>query len=437
MNLWKNFSSAQKSTVTLCFILCALFSTSIKANVALMDRVVAIVNNDIVLLSELNQRTASVYRSIKNSGTQAPPEEILKKQVLERLISERLQLNIGINAGVRIADQEIDQTVSKLAASNNLSLQEYVKQVRASGSSLAALRQDIANEMIMTQVQQGIVMRGIHISEQELNNFLNSEEGKLITSPDIKLGQILISVSSSATSAEIDDAKKKLDAVIKKINQGADFKQLAIANSDDQSALEGGDLGWRKQAQLPSLFTNALEDLKPGEVSQAIRSGAGFHLLKLYQRRGGEKKLIEQHFVRHILLKPNQVRNETQTVKFLSDLREKILAGDDFLAMAKQHSEDPGSALKGGDLGWSRPGLFVPEFEKVMSSIALNAISEPFQSQFGWHILQVTERRMQDFSDDILRNRADSLLRQRKFTEELQVWLQKIRDEAYVEIKEI
>ena len=284
MNLWKIFSSAKKGVATLCFVLCALISTSIKANVALLDRVVAIVNDDIVLLSELNQRTASVYSSIKNSGTQAPAEEILKKQVLERLISERLQLNMGINAGVRISDQEIDQTVSRLAASNNLSLQEYVKQVHASGSSMTALRQDIANEMIMTQVQQGIVMRGIHISEQELNNFLNSEEGKLMTSPDIKLGQILISVSSSATSAEIDDAQKKIDAIIKKINQGADFKQLAIANSDDQSALEGGDLGWRKQAQLPSLFTDALEDLKPGEISQVIRSGAGFHLLKLYQR---------------------------------------------------------------------------------------------------------------------------------------------------------
>ena len=437
MNLWKIFSPAQKSVATLSFVLCALISTSIKANVALLDRVVAIVNDDIVLLSELNQRTVSVYSSIKNSGTQAPAEEILKKQVLERLISERLQLNMGINAGVRISDQEIDQTVSRLAASKNLSLQEYVEQVHASGSSMTALRQDIANEMIITQVQQGIVMRGIHISEQELNNFLNSEEGKLMTSPDIKLGQILISVSSSATSAEIDDAQKKIDAIIKKINQGADFKQLAIANSDDQSALEGGDLGWRKQAQLPSLFTDALEDLKPGEISQVIRSGAGFHLLKLYQRRGGEKKLIEQHFARHILLKPNQVRNETQTVKFLSDLREKILAGDDFFAMAKQHSEDPGSALKGGDLGWSTPGLFVPEFEQTMSNIPLNAISEPFQSQFGWHILQVTERRMQDFRDDILRNRADSLLRQRKYSEELQVWLQKIRDEAYVEIKEI
>lgn len=437
MNLWKIFSPVQKSVISLSFILCALISTSIEAKVALLDRVVAIVNDDIVLLSELNQRTALVYSSIQKSGTQAPADEILKKQVLERLISERLQLNMGLNAGVRIADQEIDQTIARLAASNNLSLQEYIDQVHASGSNMDALRQNIANEMIMTQVQQGVVMRGIHISEQELNNFLNSEEGKLMTSPDIKLGQILISVSSAATIAEINDAQKKLDAIIEKINQGDDFKQLAIANSDDQSALEGGDLGWRKQAQLPNLFTEALEGLKPGEISRTIRSGAGFHLLKLYQRRGGEEKLIEQHFARHILLKPNQIRNETQTLEFLTDLREKILAGDDFQTLAKQHSEDPGSALKGGELGWSTPGLFVPIFEQTMNSIALNEISEPFQSQFGLHILQVTERRMQDFSDDILRNRADSLLRQQKYSQELQVWLQKIRDEAYVEIKEI
>jgi len=437
MNLWNIFNPAQKSAFTLSFIVCALASTSIEAKVALLDRVVAIVNDDIVLQSELNQRTVSVYSSIQKSGTQPPAEDILKKQVLERLISERLQLNIGFNAGVRIADQEIDQTISRLAAGSNLSVQDYIAQVHASGSTMTALRQDIANEMIMAQVQQGSVMRGIHISDQELNNFLNSQEGKLMTSPDIKLGQILISVSSAATTSEINDAQKKLDSISEKINQGDDFKQLAIANSDDQSALEGGDLGWRKQAQLPSLFTEALKGLKPGEVSKSIRSGAGFHLLKLYERRGGEKNLIEQHFARHILLKPNQVRDEAETVKFLADLRKKILAGDDFFALAKQHSEDPGSALKGGDLGWSTPGLFVPEFEQTMSSIAVNEVSEPFQSQFGWHILQVTERRMQDFSNEILRNRADNLLRQRKYSEELQVWLQKIRDEAYIEIKEI
>jgi peptidyl-prolyl cis-trans isomerase SurA len=285
------------------------------------------------------------------------------------------------------------------------------------------------------QVQQGSVMRSIHVSAQELNNFLNSEEGKLMTSPDINLGQILISAPSTANG--ITSSQDKLNVIIAQLEQGADFKQLAIASSDDQSALEGGDLGWRKQAQFPSLFIEAIEGLQPGEISKPLRSGAGFHVLKLYDRKGGGEQLIEQHFARHILLKPNQIRNQAETVALLNDLRQQAQDTDGFFALAKQYSEDPGSALKGGELGWSSPGLFVPEFENTMSSISLNEISQPFQSQFGWHILQVTDRRMQDFSDEILRNRADNLLRQRKYSEELQVWLQKIRDEAYVEIKEI
>jgi peptidyl-prolyl cis-trans isomerase SurA len=437
MNLWKVFNLAQSKAVYPAMLLGVLLATSVEAKVAVLDRVAAIVNDDIVLQSELNQRTAAIYVNLQASGTQSPNKEVLKKRVLEQLISERIQLNMGFNAGVRIKASEIDQTIARLAASNNLSAQDYLANAETGGTPISVLRQEIANEMIMMQVQQGSVMRGIHISEQELNNFLNSEAGKLMNSPDINLGQILISVPSSATMSEIAAAQEKLDSISAQISQGTDFKQLAIANSDDQSALEGGDLGWRKQAQLPSLFTDALEGLMPGEVSKSVRSGAGFHLLKLYDRRGGEEKLIEQHFSRHILLTPNQIRNETETIVLLDEIRTRLQAGEAFTTLAKEYSEDPGSALKGGELGWSTPGAFVPIFEQTMSSIALNEISEPFQSQFGWHILQVTDRRMQDFSDKILRNKADNLLRQRKYSEELQVWLQKIRDEAYVEIKEI
>ena len=436
MSLWNNFKPLHNS-ISLCLILCGLASTSAIAKVALLDRVAAIVNDDVVMLSELNERTESIYRNIQESGTQPPAQEIVKTQVLERLITERLQLNIGLKAGVRIPDHEIDQAITRLAASNNLSPQDFLANFQASGESIDALRQQIANEMIMSQVQQGSVMRGIRISDQEINNYLNSEEGKLMTSPDIELGQILISVSSASKANEINEAQEKLDSIIEQINQGADFKQLAITHSDDQSALDGGDLGWRKQAQLPSLFTAAIDDLESGDISKPVRSGAGFHLLKLYNRRGGEEQLIEQHFSRHILLKPNQIRDKKETIALLDDIRSKVQAGGDFFALAKQHSEDPGSALKGGELGWSSPGMFVPKFEATMDSITLNEVSAPFESQFGWHILQVTERRMQDFSDDILRNRADNLLRQRKYSEELQVWLQRIRDEAYVEIKEI
>lgn len=435
MNLWKNFNLALKRAIIISLVLGIHISMPTQAKVAVLDRVAAIVNDDIVLQSELDQRTASIFRNIQDSGTQPPALDILQKQVLERLISERLQLTIGFNAGVRISDSEIEQTIARLAANSNLSVQEYKEQIAMGGESIEDLRDNIANELIIMQVQQGSVMRSIHVSAQELNNFLNSEEGKLMTSPDVNLGQILISAPSTANG--ITSSQDKLNVIIAQLEQGADFKQLAIASSDDQSALEGGDLGWRKQAQLPSLFIEAIEDLQPGEISKPLRSGAGFHVLKLYDRKGGGEQLIEQHFARHILLKPNQIRNQAETVALLNDLRQQAQDTDGFFALAKQYSEDPGSALKGGELGWSSPGLFVPEFENTMSSISLNEISQPFQSQFGWHILQVTDRRMQDFSDEILRNRADNLLRQRKYSEELQVWLQKIRDEAYVEIKEI
>lgn len=437
MNLWKTFNLRATQATVLGLALSALSTLSAQANVAVLDRVAAVVNDDIVLQSELDQRTASIYRSIQQSGTKPPPLEVLRNQVMERLITERLQLNMGFNAGVRISDSEIDQTIARLAAGNNLSVQQYLQQINTSGESMSDLRENIANEMIIMQVQQGSVMRGIHVSEQELNNFLSSEEGKLMTSPGVNLGQILIAVPATASAEKISASQQKLNDIIAQIDEGADFKQLAITNSDDQSALEGGDLGWRKQAQLPSLFADAIENLQPGEVSKTIRSGAGFHILKLYDRRGGGEQLIQQHFARHILLKPNQIRDEAATIALLSDLRQQALDGGDFFALAKQHSEDLGSALKGGELGWSTPGLFVPEFEQTMNKIEINEISAPFQTQFGWHILQVTERRMQDFSDEILRNRADNLLRQRKYSEELQVWLQKIRDEAYVEIKEI
>ena len=433
MSLWKSF----KLNIVTQLALSTAFSSAVLAEVVLLDRVAAIVDDNIVLQSELEQRTANIYRQIQQSGTEPPAVEIVKKQVLERLILERLQLNIGDKAGVRIADQEIDQTIARIAASKNISVEDYIAQIHASGETMAKIRQEIANEIIIMQVQQGTVMRGIEISGQELNNFLNSEEGKLVTSPDVLIGQILLSAPSTATVDELESIKNKLSGITQQLVEGADFKQLAIANSDDQSALEGGDLGWRKLAQLPLLFSETLENLELGEVSEPIRSGAGFHLLKLYVRKGGGEELVEQHFARHILLMPNQIRDEQQTIELLEDIRTQIIDGADFSKLAKQHSKDPGSALKGGSLGWSTPGLFVPEFEQTMGSIALNEISAPFQSQFGWHILQVTERRMQDFSDDILRNRADNLLRQRKYSEELQVWQQKLRDEAYIEIKEI
>ena len=392
-------------------------------------------DDDVVLQSELNRRMSSIIKQIKQSNTTAPPEDLLKKQVLDRLISERIQLSIGYNAGVRISDDELNQAIGRVAASNNLSIDQYIDRLTMEGTSLSIIREEVRHELIIMRVQQASIMRRIRVSDQELNNFLNSEEGQLVSSPDVNIGQILLAVSSNASKASIDRVSNQAMDLYQQIQDGKDFKELALSYSMDQSALQGGDLGWRNMAQLPKIFSQEIDLLTLGTVSEPIRSGAGFHLIKLYDRRGGDAKLIEQTLVRHILLEPNALRNKLETKKFLQQIKNQVLAGEDFEQLAKAHSEDKSSALDGGNLGWSTPGMFVPEFEATMNNIAIGEISEPFESQFGWHILQVTDRRQQDFSEEILRNRAQNLIRQRKYDEELQVWLQEIKDEAFIEIK--
>ena len=430
MNLWKISKKSALICASVLFV-----SIGATAQITLLDKVIAVVDDDIVLQSELDQRMATIFTQIQQSGTKAPPQDILLQQVLDRLISERLQLNIGYNAGIRIGDEELNQAIARIASSNKLTMEEYVAQIHTQGSTVAVVREQIRNEITIMRVQQGKVMRRIRISEQELDNFLNSEEGRFLTSPDVNVGQILLSVPSGTSLEETDAILARAKELQAQAVDGTDFRQLAIANSADQSALQGGDLGWRKMAQLPGVFIDAVEQMDIGQVSDPIRSGAGYHLLKLYERRGGGEQLIEQHFARHILVKPNQIRDQETTVALLNKLRDRSIAGEDFAALAKEFSEDPGSALKGGELGWSTPGMFVPEFEQTMGSIALNEVSAPFSSQFGWHILQVTDRRNEDFSTNILRNRAQNMLRERKYEEELQVWLQEIRDEAFIEIK--
>ena len=417
-------------------LLLATVSITASAQLEILDRVAAVVDEDVVLESEVQRRLASIYNQIKQSGTQPPPQEILLQQVLERLISERLQLNMGYDAGIRITDAELNDALARIASSNELTMEQYAEQVHASGSTLSNVREEIRNEMILMRVQQGQVMRRIRISSQELDNFLNSEEGRFMTSPDVNVGHILLPVPSGKSNDEVNAIRERAQALLDEANSGTDFRQLAIANSADQTALQGGDLGWRKMAQLPGVFIEAVEKLKINQISEPIRSDAGYHLIKLYERKGGGEQLIEQHFARHILIKPNQIRDEATVINQLTELRERIKAGEDFALLSKEFSEDPGSALNGGELGWSTPGMFVPEFEQTMGSIEIGEVSAPFLSQFGWHILQVTERRNQDFSENITRNRAQNLLRQRKYEEELQVWLQEIRDEAFVEIKE-
>ncbi|MFO1388743.1 peptidylprolyl isomerase [Cellvibrio sp.] len=402
-----------------------------------LDRVVAIVDEDVVLESELNDRLQAVLSRLKGqySQSQLPEESVLRKQVLEQLIVERVELGLAKRYDIKVEEDEIDQAVERIREKGKMTNEELAADLKRQGLSISGLRAQIRDELTINHLQQGVVSSRIKISPQEIDNFLASSDGKFATSPDYHIGHILIAVPSSADSDTIAAAEKKAKDIYQKLQGGADFAQMAIANSNDQAALQGGDIGWRKLAQLPELFGNQLASLKVGEVTQPFRSGAGFHILKNIEQRGGGQQLIEQTHARHILVKTSEIVDDNQAREKLLALKERIEKGEDFAKLAKENSEDTGSKLSGGDLGWSAPGMFVATFEETLANTPIGKISRPFKSQFGWHILQVLERRKEDMSEQMKRNQAQNVIRSRRFDEEFQLWLTQIREEAFVEIK--
>jgi len=400
-----------------------------------LDRVVAIVDQDVVLESELNARKASVLERLQGQYQQLPAEDVLNKQILEQLIVERIELAMAERYDIAIDESEIDQAIERILQKNNVSQASLEADLVRQGLGLSGLRTQLRNDLAINRLQQGVVNGRIKITEQDIDNFLASSDGKYATSPDYHIGHILLAVSSSADADAVAAAEKKADEVYKKLKAGSDFAQMAISFSNDQAALEGGDIGWRKLAQLPELFGNQLLDLGVGQVTKPFRSGAGFHILKNMEQRGGGEQLVEQTHARHILVKTSEIMDDTQAREKLLKLKARIEKGEDFAKLARENSEDTGSMLGGGDLGWSMPGMFVPAFEEAMANTPIGTVSRPFKSQFGWHILQVQERRKEDMSDKMKRNQAANMLRSRRFDEEFQLWLTQIREEAYVEIQ--
>lgn len=400
-----------------------------------LDRVVAIVDEDVVLESELNDRTQAVLSRLKGQYTQLPEEDVLRKQVLEQLIVERIEIGLAKRYEIKVEDDEIDQAIGRIREKNKMTAEQFSADLKRQGLSLAGLRAQIRDELIISHLQQGVVNNRIKITPQEVDNFLASSDGKFATSPDYHIGHILIAVPGSADADTIAAAEKKAKEIHQKLQNGADFAQTAIANSNDQAALQGGDIGWRKLAQLPELFGNQLAGLKTGEITAPFRSGAGFHILKNIEQRGGGQQLIEQTHARHILIKTSEIMDDNQAREKLLVLKDKIEKGEDFAKLAKENSEDTGSMLSGGDLGWSSPGMFVAAFEETLANTPIGKVSRPFKSQFGWHILQVLERRKEDMSEQMKRNQAQNVIRSRRFDEEFQLWLTQIREEAFVEIK--
>ncbi len=400
-----------------------------------LDRVVAIVDEDVVLESEFKMRKASVMERLRAQYTQLPDEDVLNKQILEQLIVERIELAMAKRYEIEVDESEIDDAINRIIQKNNLTLEQLQKSLEQEGMGLEGLRKQLRNDITINQLQQGVVSNRIKINDRDIDNFLASTDGKFATSPDYHIGHILISVSSEATEADVAEAEKLASSVYKQLNEGADFAKMAITHSKDQAALNGGDIGWRKLAQLPELFSKELANLPVGKVTKPFRSGAGFHILKNIEQTGGGAQMVQQTHARHILIKTSEIMDDRQAREKLLQLKELIEKGADFGKMAKEYSEDTGSMMSGGDLGWAMPGMFVKQFEETMANTEIGQISRPFKSQFGWHILQVLERRQEDMSDQMKRNQAANTIRSRRFDEEFQLWLTQIREEAYVEIK--
>ncbi|ROQ46579.1 periplasmic chaperone for outer membrane proteins SurA [Pseudomonas putida] len=412
-----------------------LLSSTAHAAVQTLDKVVAIVDNDVVMQSQLDQRVREVEQTIAKRGGATPPPGVLDQQVLERLIVENLQLQIGDRSGIRITDEELNQAMDTIAQRNGMNMSQFRAALAHDGLSFDDAREQVRREMIISRVRQRRVAERIQVSEQEVKNFLASDLGKMQLSEEFRLANILIPTPESANSAAIQAAGQQAAAIYQQLKQGADFAQLATARSASENALEGGEMGWRKAAQLPPPFDRLLSTMAVGDVTEPVRTPGGFIILKLQEKRGGQTQLRDEVHVRHILIKPSEVRSEAATQQLAEKLYERISAGEDFAELAKSFSEDPGSALNGGDLNWVDPNALVPEFREVMARTPQGQLSKPFQTQYGWHVLEVLGRRSTDSTEQAREQQAMNVLRNRKYDEELQSWLRQIRDEAYVEIK--
>ncbi len=401
-----------------------------------LDKIIVIVDQRVILQSEMKERIEQVSAGAVAQGMALPDEDTLRSQILDHLISEQLQLQMASRVGFKIPDEDVVQTIERIRVSNNLSPSEFEEQLKLDGLTRASLYKKIRKDITIQQIQQAIVQQRIQVSSLEIDNFLKSAEAKFWMSPEYHLGHILLSLPQSATADEVAAQQKKAEQLVAKIRSGESFANVAIAESNGQAALQGGDIGWRKTTALPSLFADIVPTIKVGEVSDPARSPAGFHILTVYETRGGEETQLEQQAkVRHILVKTSAILDDEAAQKKLVDIRKKILDGASFEAMAKEHSEDIGSMLAGGDLGWTTAGMFVPAFADKVRHANPGDLSEPFKSQYGWHILEVQERREQDITEDILRQKAATILTKRRFEDELQVWLRELRDEAYIDIK--
>ncbi|HFD80253.1 MAG TPA: molecular chaperone SurA [Gammaproteobacteria bacterium] len=398
-----------------------------------LNHIVASVNDDVILASELKNREDMIVAQLQQQHAQLPSRDVLRKQVLNRLILENLQLQLAERNGVRIDDETLNKALRNLAAQNGMTLTQFREALEKDGFSYVAFREQLRNQLTMNRIRQQMVDNRVQVTEQEVDNLLATAENYNDQNREYRLAHILVSVPEGASPEQIQKAKKRAEDILARLRKGADFEQMAIAESDGQQALEGGDLGWRKTGQLPSLFTNVVGQLRKGQISDLIRSPSGFHIIKIMDIRGDQRHLIQQTHARHILMRADAMSSEEEVKQRLEQLRERVAEGEDFAKLARANSQDPGSAEKGGDLGWVNPGDMVPEFERAMDKLGKGQVSEPVKSRFGWHLIQVLDRRQHDDTEEYRRARARESLIKLKKDEETEIWLRRLRDEAYVE----
>jgi peptidyl-prolyl cis-trans isomerase SurA len=402
----------------------------------LLDRIAAIVNDGVVLNSELDAQIQTVSGRLEAQHLDLPPQNVLRQQVLDRLVLQQIELQRAAHAGIKVSDDTLNAALEDVAKRNKLTLSQLPDALADQGIEYASYRDDLRKEITLSMLRQRDVLEHISVTPKEIDQYLDKQAKMPSAENEYNVSHILIAVPQEATPEQLDQASKRAADVYQRASSGEDFAKLAVAYSNSQTALDGGSLGWRKGSELPTFLTDVVAQLKPGQVSQPLRTPTGFHLVRLNDVRvAAEKSVEKQVHVRHILIKTTELADDATVRGKLMGLRERILRGEDFAGLADTNSEDPGSAAQGGDLGWSAPEEFAPEFAKVVEGLKDGEISEPFKTQFGWHIVQVLGWREYDNSADLRRRKAFEAIRASKADEETELWQRRLRDEAYVEYK--
>jgi peptidyl-prolyl cis-trans isomerase SurA len=409
----------------------------------LLDGIAAVVEDGIVLKSELSNRVALVLKNLRAQQEQQPaeqrrplpPQPILEKQVLDQLVLREIQLQRAKKVGITVSDDTLNQALSRVAENNGYTLEELPTLLATQDISYSQYREDSRQDLMIEQLQQRDVISRISISPRELDQCLSERAATATNTFDYNISHILISVPGNATPEQIEASRAKIEEIYSRLEAGEDFARLAVATSHAQTALDGGNLGWRKGSQLPTLFADVVVKMQPGEFSRPIQSGAGFQIVKLNEMRGAQRTTVQQMHVRHILLKPNKILDSAAVKQKILGVREQLIGGADFGTLAHAVSDDPGSANDGGDLGWISPGELVPEFEKVIGTLPLKTLSEPIQSRYGWHLAEVLERREHDMTEEVKQEECTRSIRQSKAEEERELWLRRLRDQAYVDVR--